>query len=128
MDTDITKEQAEAMQTKAPEPVTVIGSQEVEANETRVAPALHQFMTEEMLRATAERHRAVQDAAEFFTLGKHLQGNIGADVSGMFHWLVVDLLDTIKTDSPHLTRALSDLMSAKDNAVRAALKHEASQQ
>lgn len=72
------------------------------------------------LRELAElRHPAIVDVVQFFDydhLPEHLR-----DVSKIFHDAACILLKAVRVDSPSLTRALTDLLVAKDHAVRAKL-------
>jgi hypothetical protein len=71
--------------------------------------------------ALDSRHRAVFDAGRWLNSRRpdgQLQGSLQG-VAWLFEDLALKLLEAIHTDSPELTRCLSDLVRAKDAAVRA---------
>lgn len=77
----------------------------------------------ELEAALTSRHRAVSDAGRWLVTKRpdgQLQGPL-LPVAQLFERLALELLAAIETDSPELTRALSQLVRAKDSAVRAAI-------
>jgi hypothetical protein len=74
----------------------------------------------ELEAALTSRHRAVSDVGRWLVVNPALPERL-AGVSVLFERLALDLLAAIETDSPELTRALSQLVRAKDSAVRAAI-------
>lgn len=71
---------------------------------------------------TAGRHPRVDDALQWLTYS-HLPPALQR-YSAPFYAAAVDLINKISTDSPELTTALNGLISAKDSAVRAGIKHD----
>jgi hypothetical protein len=68
--------------------------------------------------ATADRHRAVADAARWLEPNPNLP-EAAFGIAEHFEGLAATLLDRIATDDPQLTRCLDTLTQAKDYAVRA---------
>jgi hypothetical protein len=71
--------------------------------------------------ASARHHPSIQEAAKYFTRGKHLPEGQLRDISELFHELAVELLNMPGLEGPQLTIALNKLMESKDYAIRAAL-------
>jgi hypothetical protein len=71
---------------------------------------------------TEGRHPGVQDALQWLTFD-HLPEALKR-FSRPFYQTAVELIIEIGTDSPELTTALNTLISAKDSAVRAGIKHD----
>jgi hypothetical protein len=67
-----------------------------------------------------DRHTAVEEAAQWLVPNPNLTGR-AKDISEEFAEFAAWLLQAIEKDSPQLTHALNDLVSAKDHAVRAIL-------
>lgn len=65
------------------------------------------------------RHPAIVDVCQFFD-HDHLPEPLRT-ISAIFHDSACILLENVRVDSPSLTRALTDLLAAKDHAVRAKL-------
>jgi nicotinic acid phosphoribosyltransferase len=79
--------------------------------------------TREHAEAMAQgRHPGVRDALQWLTFA-HLPESLQR-YSRPFYETAVILIVTIKTDSPELTTALNGLISAKDSAVRAGIRHD----
>lgn len=66
-----------------------------------------------------QRHRAVLEQLRWFDY-RHLSGD-ARKASRIVAETAAAALFGIKTDNPELTRALSDLLAAKDHLVRAAI-------
>lgn len=71
---------------------------------------------------TEGRHPGVRDALQWLTFS-HLP-EVLRRFSRPFYQTAVELIVEISTDSPELTTALNGLISAKDSAVRAGIKHD----
>jgi len=68
---------------------------------------------------TAHRHSGVYSALQWLTFS-HLPESLQA-FSRPFYQTAVELITTVRTDSPELTTALNKLIEAKDAAVRAGI-------
>jgi len=73
-------------------------------------------------RITQGRHPGVCDALQWLTFS-HLPPQLQR-YSRPFYQTGVELVGWITTDSPELTTALNKLIAAKDNAMRAGIKHD----
>jgi hypothetical protein len=71
-----------------------------------------------------DRHRAVQDVAQWFDYGHLPLGTTRRRVSVVAAEAAQDMLDLIPADNPELARGLRKLAEAKDCLVRAAITAE----
>lgn len=77
----------------------------------------------ELRAALDSRHRAVSDVGRWLEPNPALP-TVLLEVAELFERLALDLLAAVEVDSPELTRSLSDLVRAKDAAVRAKILDE----
>jgi hypothetical protein len=77
---------------------------------------------EHAAQVTEGRHPGIRDGLQWLTYA-HLPESLQR-FSAPFYAAAVALVETITTDSPELTTAVNGLMSAKDSAVRAGIKHD----
>ena len=71
---------------------------------------------------TEGRHQGTKVALQWLAFS-HLPEAL-RDFSRPFYQTAVELITRVKTDSPELTTALNTLISAKDHAMRAGIKHQ----
>lgn len=71
---------------------------------------------------TEGRHPGIRDGLQWLTFA-HLPEALQR-YSEVFYQAAVDLIIRITTDSPELTTALNGLITAKDSAVRAGIRHD----
>jgi len=71
---------------------------------------------------TQGRHEGVRDALQWLAFA-HLPSTLQG-YSEPFYTAAVELISRIGTDSPELTTALNRLVTAKDSAVRAGIRHD----
>lgn len=71
---------------------------------------------------TEGRHPGIRDGLQWLTFS-HLPEPLQR-FSRPFYLAAVEMISEIRTDSPELTTALNGLISAKDSAVRAGIRHD----
>lgn len=71
---------------------------------------------------TEGRHPGIRDGLQWLTYS-HLPPKLQR-FSAPFYDAAITLVQAITTDSPELTTALNGLVSAKDSAVRAGIRHD----
>lgn len=78
--------------------------------------------SEDAAARTEGRHPGIRDGLQWLTFAHlpiALQG-----YSALFYETAVGLIKLITTDSPELTTAINGLITAKDSAVRAGIRHD----
>lgn len=89
---------------------------------TAIGPEFHVGTREHAAMITEGRHPGIQDALQWLTFA-HLPEALRR-FSEPFYLAAVQVIDTVRTDSPELTTSLNKLVEAKDSGVRAGIKYD----